>query len=93
MKPKHSAPLETEPGSVHAPYIFYQGSYYRFEDAAERHAALLEPLCGGEFRAYDLHILHWLAEWDASVVAVVVSLPWRARCAAAQETWDGGESR
>lgn len=93
MKPKHSAPLETEPGSVHAPYISYQSSYYRFEDAAERHAALQEPLRGGTLRAYDLHILHWLAEWDASVVAVVVSLLWRARCAAAQETWDGDESR
>lgn len=93
MKPEHSAPLETEPVSVHAPYVFYQGWYYRFEDAAERHAALLEPLRGAKLGAYDLRILHWLVERDTSVAAVAVSLLWPARCAAAQEAWDGGEPR
>ncbi len=93
MKPEHSAPLETEPVSVHAPYISYPDGHYRFEDAAERHAALLEPLRGAELGAYDLCILHWLTEWDISVVAVVVSLLCRARCAGAQDGRDGGESR
>jgi WhiB family redox-sensing transcriptional regulator len=93
MKPEHSGPLETEPVSVHAPYIAYPDGQYRVEDAEERHAALLEPLRGVALGAYDQRILHWLLGWDISVVAVVVSLLWRARHAAAQEGRDGGESR
>ena len=93
MKPEHSTPLETEPVSVHAAFIFYQGRFCPFEDAAERHAALLEPLREAKLGVHDLRILHWLAEWDAFVMAVVVSLLWRAGCTAAQEARDGGESR
>lgn len=93
MKPEQSGPLETEPASAHAPYISYPDGQYRFEDAQERHAALLEPLSGVPLGAYDLRILDWLSGWDSSVVAVVVSLLWRARRAAARECRDGGESR
>ena len=75
MKPEQSGPLETEPVSVHAPYIAYPDGRYRFEEAEKRRAALLEPLSGVPLGAYDLRILHWLSGWDSSVVvAVVVSL-------------------
>ena len=90
---EYLAPLETEPVSVHAPYISHPNGQYRREDAEERCAALLEPLRGVVLGAYDLRILQWLIGWDISVVAVVVSLLWRARCAAAREGRDGGESR
>ena len=93
MKPEHSLPLEREPVSVHPPYAAYPDGHYRFEDAVERYAALLEPLRGVRLGAYDLCILHWLTGWDISVAAVGVSLLWRARRAAAQQGRDGGESR
>lgn len=91
--PVHLAPLETEPVSVHAPYTVYPDGQYRFEDDKERYAALLEPLHGIPLGAFDRSILRWLTGWEVSVVAVVVSLLWRARYAAAGEGQDGGESR
>jgi hypothetical protein len=90
---RHFAPLETQPVSVHAPYIAYPGGQYRHEDAAERRAALVEPLRGVSLGVYDRRVVRWLAGWDVPVVAVVVSLLWRARHAAAQASWGGGESR
>ena len=54
---KHGASLETEPVSVHAPYISYSDGQDRFEDAEERYAALLEPLRGVALGSYDLRIL------------------------------------
>jgi WhiB family transcriptional regulator, redox-sensing transcriptional regulator len=101
VMPEHGAPLETEygasldtePVSVHAPYLSYPDGQYRFEDAEERYAALREPLRGVALGVYDLRILQWLIGWDISVVAVVVSLLWRTRHAAAQESQNGGEAR
>jgi hypothetical protein len=91
---QHLAPLETEPVSVHAPYIVYPDGQYRREDADERRTALLEPLHGVALGVYDLRILQWLIDWDISVVAVVVvSLLWRVRHVAGQQGRDGGESR
>jgi WhiB family redox-sensing transcriptional regulator len=93
MNPEHWAPLETEPVSVHAPYTVYPDDQYRFEDAAERHAALLAALRGVSLGAYDQRILRWLSGWETSVVAVVVSLLWRVQHTARQQGRDGGESR
>ena len=87
------APLEEEPVSVHAPYVVYPGGQYRYANAAERHAALVAALRGVPLGAYDQRILHWLTGWETSVAAVVVSLLWRTRHAAAQGCRDGGESR
>lgn len=86
------APLETEPVSAHAPYTVYPDGHYRFEDDEEWYAALLEPLRGVALGAYDRSILRWLTGWETSVVAVVVSLLWRAR-AAARDWQDRGASR
>jgi hypothetical protein len=90
---EHLAALETQPVSVHAPYITYPNGQYRHEDAAHRRAALVEPLRGVSLGAYDRRVVHWLAGWDVSVVAVVVSLLWRVRHAAAQASRGGGQSR
>jgi hypothetical protein len=90
---RHLAPLDKEPVSVHAPYITYPDGQYRFEDTAERLAALLKPLQGVHLGAYDERILHWLTEWDVSTAAVVVSLLWRVRRAGQPAHQDGGESR
>ncbi|MGH3708186.1 MAG: hypothetical protein ACRDRQ_08795 [Pseudonocardiaceae bacterium] len=40
--------------------------------------------------AYDQRILRWLAGQELPTVAVVVSLLWRARHAAAQQAYRGG---
>ncbi|MGH3809822.1 MAG: WhiB family transcriptional regulator [Pseudonocardiaceae bacterium] len=90
---EHWAPLETGPVSVHAPYMSYPDGPYRYEGSGERYAALLEPLHGVPLGAYDQRILHWLTGWDITVVAVVVSLLWRARRAAVQQGQDRSESR
>jgi hypothetical protein len=87
-------PLDREPVSVHVPFVSYPGGQYRYENAEERLAALLVALAGVELGAYDRRIVHWLAGWDMPTAAVVVSLLWRARHAAArQERRGGGESR
>jgi hypothetical protein len=90
---EHLAPLETEPVSVHAPYITYPDGHYRYEDAEERHAALLQALHEVPLGAYDQRILRWLTGWETSTVAVVVSLLRRARHVAGQHHGNGGESR
>ena len=87
VMPEHWAPLETEPVSVHAPYIAYPDGPYRYEGCDERYAALLEPLRGVQLGAYDQRILHWLTGWD---ISVVVSLLWRVRHAG-QDCRGGGE--
>jgi hypothetical protein len=91
--PERWAPLEREPVSVHAPYLVYPNGHYRREDADERYAALLEPLSGVALGAYDLRILDWMASWEVSTVAVMVSLLRRARRATALKSRAGGESR
>lgn len=93
VMPEHLAPLEIEPVSVQAPYIAYPEGHYRYEEPAELRAALLEALRGVPLGAVDRSVLRWLTGWEVSVVAVVVSLLWRARYAATQEGRDGGESR
>jgi hypothetical protein len=86
--------LGQEPLSVHVPFVFYPGGQYRHEYAEERRAALLAAPDGVELGAIDRRIVHWLAGWDVPTAAVVVSLLWRARHAAArQERQGGGESR
>ncbi|MGB6163440.1 MAG: hypothetical protein WCF33_07245 [Pseudonocardiaceae bacterium] len=84
------APLEREPVSVHTPFVSYPDGRYRHEPTEERRAALLAALDGVELGAYDERIVHWLARWDVSVVAGVVSLLWRARQQAPRR---GGEPR
>lgn len=90
---EHLAPLETEPVSVHAPYIDYPDGHYRYEDAAERRTALLKALHGVRLGAYDQRILHWLIGWDMALAAAMVSLLWRTRHAAQQGPCDGSEPR
>ncbi|MGH3701378.1 MAG: hypothetical protein ACRDQY_18310 [Pseudonocardiaceae bacterium] len=88
------APLDSEPVSVHAPFITSPGSRYRHEYAQERRAALLAALDGVALGAYDQRILRWLAGQELPTVAVVVSLLWRARHAVIQQSHrGGGESR
>lgn len=83
--------LEAEPVSVHAPFVLYPDGQYRYEPAGERRAALLAAVGGVVLGAYDERILTWLAGWEVSTVAVVVSLLWRACQAAVQRV--GGEPR
>ncbi|MGH3700118.1 MAG: hypothetical protein ACRDRU_01380 [Pseudonocardiaceae bacterium] len=84
------APLDSEPVSVHAPFITYPGCRYHYEPAEERGAALRGALDGVALGAYDQRILRWLAGQELPTVAVVVSLLWRARHAAAQQAYRGG---
>ncbi len=88
--PQRLAPLESEPVSVHAPFITYPGGQYRHEYPEERRAALEAALVGVELGAYDRRILHWLSWLDVAIAATVVSLLWRARDAAAQQILRGG---
>jgi hypothetical protein len=90
---EYFAPLEREPVSVHAPFTCYPAGAYRYEGAEERRAALVEALHGVELGAYDRRIVEWLIDWEVSTVAVVVSLLWRVRAAAAHQGCRcGGES-
>jgi hypothetical protein len=84
------APLDSEPVSVHAPFVSYFGGQYRHERPEERQRALLAALDGVELGAYDRRILHWLARWDVPTAATVVSLLWRARHSAIQRAPRGG---
>lgn len=52
-----------------------------FRSDDEQYAALLAPLDGIELGTYDDQILRWMAGWDWSTVATVVSLLHRARAA------------
>jgi hypothetical protein len=91
---KPLAPLDRDPVSAHAPFISYPSGQYRHENAEERRAALLAALHGVQLGAYDERIVQWLVRWDVPVVAAVVSLLWRARHNAAQQTRQGeGEPR
>ncbi|MBV8540292.1 MAG: hypothetical protein JO364_19610 [Pseudonocardiales bacterium] len=85
------APLDREPVSVHAPFTCYPGGGYRHESFEERRAVLLAALDGIALGAYDERIVRWLAGWDVSVVAAIVSLLWRVRHTAAHRGW--GEPR
>jgi hypothetical protein len=91
------APLDCEPVSVHAPFVsysHYSHVQYRHEPTEQRKAAVLGALHGVALGAYDQRIVCWLAGWDVPVVAAVVSLLWRARHAASQESRrDGGQPR
>lgn len=74
--------LDREPVSVHPPFVSYPGGQYRHEWAEERREALLAALDGVALGAYDERTVRWLAKWDVSIVAAVVSLLWRVRRAA-----------
>jgi hypothetical protein len=88
------APLDSEPVSVHAPFVSYPSGQYRHEPTEERQTALLTALHGIQLGAYDQRIVGWLAGWDVPIVAAVVSLRWRARhTAVRQARRGGGESR
>ncbi|MGH3698061.1 MAG: hypothetical protein ACRDRU_23330 [Pseudonocardiaceae bacterium] len=87
---EHSAPLDREPVSVHAPFVSYPGGQYRHEPVEERRAALLAALDGVQLGVYDERIVSWLVGWDVPVVAAIVSLLWRARHTAAQRARRGG---
>ena len=80
------APLDCEPVSVHAPFVSYPHGQYRHEPTEQRQTALLGALHEVTLGAYDQRIVCWLASWDVPVVAAVVSLLWRARHAAIQQS-------
>jgi hypothetical protein len=79
------APLNSEPVSVHPPYISYPEGRFRFEPPAERRAALEGALVGVVLGAFDHRFLRWLCGWDIATVASVVSLLWRTRAAGAAQ--------
>ena len=82
-------PLESEPVSVHAPFVSYPGGQYRHEPVDERWAALVAALVGVELGAYDRRIVDWMVRWDVPTVAMVVSLILRTRDAAHQVALGG----
>jgi hypothetical protein len=84
-------PLESEPVSVHAPFVSYPGGQYRQETVDERRMALMEALAGVELGAYDKRVMDWLAQDEVSTVATVVSLILRARDAGHQAALGDGE--
>lgn len=67
-------PIETCPHSLTPPHTEYDHA-----GSTQFHGALLQALDGVELGAWDRRILDWLAGWDTSTVAVVVSLLHRAR--------------
>jgi hypothetical protein len=77
------APLESEPVSVHPPYITYPGGAYRYEPTHERRAALDQALTGVTLGAFDQRFLRWLCAGDVMTVATVISLLHRTRAAGA----------
>ncbi|MGH3854097.1 MAG: hypothetical protein ACRDR6_11495 [Pseudonocardiaceae bacterium] len=83
-------PLDREPVSVYPPFVSYPGDGYRHESFEERQAALLAVLEGVELGAYDEHLVRWIAAWNVTVAAGLVSLLGRVRQTAAHP---GGESR
>ncbi|MGH3685974.1 MAG: hypothetical protein ACRDSM_13125 [Pseudonocardiaceae bacterium] len=87
-------PLDSEPVSVHAPFIAYPSGRYRYEPAQQRRAALLAALAGVALGAGVQRSVRWLGGPELPTVAVVVSLLWRARHAATHQPHrGGGESR
>jgi hypothetical protein len=79
-------PIEKPPLAVYPPYDRY------IPDAAGREAneaALRDALIGIGLGSYDDQIVEWLATWESSTVAVVVSLLERVRAAGRAE---GGAS-
>ena len=88
---EHLGPLDREPVSVHAPFISYPGGRYRHEPFKERQAALLAALDGVALGVYDEYLVRWLAGWDVTVAAGLVSLLCRVRHTAAHPS--GGEPR
>ena len=83
MSADRCAPLDSEPVSVHPPYITYPGGAYRYEPTHERRAALDQALTGVSLGAFDQRFLRWLCAGDLVTVATVISLLWRTRAAAA----------
>lgn len=73
-------PLDEQPVSVYPPYSARRGPWV-FDTRADRRDALAHALIGVELGAYDRGILDWLALWDNSTVATVVSLLHRTRLA------------
>jgi len=73
-------PIETCPHGLTPPHTKFDHS-----GPIQYRGALLQAVDGVELGAYDRRILDWLAGWDTSTVAVVVSLLHRARAAGAAE--------
>jgi hypothetical protein len=65
-------PIESRPKSLFPPY----DRYTDVNEAAQK-AALEDALRGIELGEFDERILRWLAGWDTSTVATVIS--WIAR--------------
>jgi hypothetical protein len=76
-------PLDSEPVSVHPPYVSYPGGAYRYEPTHERRAALDQALTGVALGAFDQRFLRWLCAGDLMTVATVISLLHRTRAAGA----------
>ncbi|MEO7194994.1 MAG: hypothetical protein ABIZ05_09245 [Pseudonocardiaceae bacterium] len=76
-------PLDREPVSVYPPFVSYPGERYRHESFEERRAALLAELEGVELGVYDEHLVRWIAAWNVTVAAGLVSLMGRVRQAGA----------
>jgi len=81
-----AGPIDTDPTVA----VFLLGE---LADKAERLAALGRALAGVELGAYDRRILEWLAGWDLSVVATVLSLLYRARAAGLERERPAGTVR
>jgi hypothetical protein len=78
--PTGYGPIETCPNSLTPPHTEYDHS-----GPIQYRGALLQAVDGVELGTYDRRILDWLAGWDTSTVAVVVSLLHRVRAAGAAE--------
>lgn len=78
--PTGYGPIDRSPNSLTPPHTDYDPA-----GPTEYRSALLQALDGIELGEYDRRIVDWLAGWDTSVVAVVVSLLHRVRAAGIAE--------
>jgi hypothetical protein len=85
-------PLEVEPRSVYPPFIDFRRDRHRnpvYDSTDDQREVLRAALAGAELAgtgrielgAYDRLIVDWLARWDTSTVATVVSWLRRVRVA------------
>jgi hypothetical protein len=84
--------LDSEPVSVHPPYVSYPGGAYRYEPTHERRAALDQALAGVTLGAFDQRFLRWMCAGDVMTVATTISLLWRTRAAATGDQPPVGEN-
>jgi hypothetical protein len=73
-------PIATCPTSLTPPHTDHDHA-----GAIQYRGALLQAVDGIELGAWDRRILDWIAGWDTSTVAVIVSLLHRVRAAGAAE--------